>query len=173
MATQEMNRHMFQNREAADAFFDARDADGFSSVSLIVNAAGPGTYQVSWTNEPMESLEAILGRQFKRDAAAAEAGRQADCVSRGRRAAAQEIAAVRGLNDRAAAVFVEGFCGTSAKCVNPRAEGLEPIFRAGRAAAQAPDAQRAVRIATVAQNAIVPSASAWRPGWNVFNPEQD
>lgn len=168
-----MNRQLFQDHQAAVAFYDARDADGFSSVSLIVNAAGPGTYQVSWTNAPPESLEAIFGRQLNRDAAARQAGRQADCVSLGRRAAAQEIAVARGLTGRAAEVFADGFCGVSAKWTNPRAEGLEPTFRAGRKAAQTPDAQRAVRIATVAQNAIVPSASAWRPGWNVFNPEQD
>ena len=168
-----MNRQVFQSRESAEAFYDDREAEDFNHVSLIKNLPQIGEFQVSWGNQAPEDFTRSVSRQIKREAETASAGRQADCVERGRRVAAQKIAAERGLAGRAAEVFADGFCGVSAKWTDPRAEGLEPVFRAGRAAATTPDAQRAVRVETVAQNHIVPAAGAWRPGWNVFNPEQD
>lgn len=47
---------------------------------------------------------------------------------------AEEVAAERGLSGMAATYFEAGFAGCNAAVVNPRRDGMEPVFRAGRRA---------------------------------------
>ena len=55
-------------------------------------------------------------------------------LAQGANQVAKEIAAERGLSGMAAEYFVDGFNGRSAAFVNPRKDGMEPVFRDGRRA---------------------------------------
>lgn len=54
----------------------------------------------------------------------------------GVRVVAEEVTVERGLEERAAAYFIDGFTGRDAAISNPRVDGMEPAFREGRSARQ-------------------------------------
>ena len=75
-------------------------------------------------------LYAPVGRHFSR----LEQEDQKWLLAQGVNQVAKEIAAERGLSGMAAEYFVDGFNGRSAAFVNPRKDGMEPVFRDGRRA---------------------------------------
>ena len=66
---------------------------------------------------------------------------------------AKEIAAERGLSGMAAEYFVDGFNGRSAAFVNPRKDGMEPVFREGRRAKAEKGMAQRIRAAAAALRA--------------------
>ena len=79
-------------------------------------------------------LYAPVGRHFSRLEQEDRQHYEKWLLAQGTNQVAKEIAAERGLSGMAAEYFVDGFNGRSAAFVNPRKDGMEPVFRDGRRA---------------------------------------
>ena len=79
-------------------------------------------------------LYAPVGRHFSRLEQEDRQHYEKWLLAQGVNQVAKEIAAERGLSGMAAEYFVDGFNGRSAAFVNPRKDGMEPVFREGRRA---------------------------------------
>ena len=79
-------------------------------------------------------LYAPVGRHFSRLEQDDRQQFEKWLLAQGANQVAEEIAAERGLSGMAAEYFVDGFNGRSAAFVNPRKDGMEPVFRDGRRA---------------------------------------
>ena len=79
-------------------------------------------------------LYAPVGRHFSRLEQEDRQHYEKWLLAQGVNQVAKEIAAERGLSGMAAEYFVDGFNGRSAAYVNPRKDGMEPVFRDGRRA---------------------------------------
>ena len=79
-------------------------------------------------------LYAPAGRHFSRLEQEDRQHYEKWLLAQGVNKVAKEIAAERGLSGMAAEYFVDGFNGRSAAFVNPRKDGMEPVFREGRRA---------------------------------------
>ncbi len=79
-------------------------------------------------------LYAPVGRHFSRLEQEDRQHYEKWLLAQGVNQVAKEIAAERGLSGMAAEYFVDGFNGRSAAFVNPRKDGMEPVFRDGRRA---------------------------------------
>lgn len=79
-------------------------------------------------------LYAPVGRHFSRLEQEDRQHYEKWLLAQGVNQVAKEIAAERGLSVMAAEYFVDGFNGRSAAFVNPRKDGMEPVFRDGRRA---------------------------------------
>lgn len=79
-------------------------------------------------------LYAPVGRHFSRLEQEDRQHYEKWLLAQGVNQVAKEIAAERGLSGLAATYFVDGFNGRSAAFVNPRKDGMEPVFRDGRRA---------------------------------------
>ena len=79
-------------------------------------------------------LYAPVGRHFSRLEQEDRQHYEKWLLAQGANQVAKEIAAERGLSGMAAEYFVDGFNGRSAAFVNPRKDGMEPVFRDGRRA---------------------------------------
>lgn len=151
----------FNSMKSADEFAQARENDGFDSVSVITNTPRPGLFEVRWGRIDTENARDYELRMIakvyceREDEARREFNR--DCEVEGRRVAANQFAEAAGYSGRDAEIFRAGFCGSSAKFVNPRAEGRESIFRAGRIAGASRAGQRACRIEAVRARSILPA----------------
>lgn len=151
----------FASIDAAEAFYEQKEAEGFAHVSMLTNTPSPGEFTVTWghhieTDETADEWEMRkLGQIFAARESEAEQRFTADCAQYGRQAAAMQLAAAVGYEGRHAEMFIAGFVGASAKHVNPRAEGLEKVFREGRAAWGSNDGQRLVRIESVKARSIL------------------
>ncbi|PKO36007.1 MAG: hypothetical protein CVU33_20655 [Betaproteobacteria bacterium HGW-Betaproteobacteria-6] len=151
----------FNDQDKAERFFDAMEVENHEYVAMIANTPTTGMYRVKWgehKREPQTLTDVLRDINSVFDDREMEARQQydADCALRGREIAADESAAAAGLTGREARVYSLGFSGASAKFVNPRAEGLEQIFRAGRLAWATPEGQRAARAAAVRARSIIP-----------------
>jgi hypothetical protein len=149
----------FDDLPAADVFAQEREAEGFESVSILSNLPEPGRFEVRWSNLDWDNSFESLARSYKKildeRRAAADEKFDAGCRCLGRQLAAEEFAESEGLSGRDREVFVQGFSGWNAKVANPRADGREHIFRAGRAAWGSREGQRAFRRCSVAARTIV------------------
>lgn len=79
-------------------------------------------------------LYAPAGRHFARLELADRQRYEAWLLECGAQKVAEEVAAERGHEGLAAEYFEAGFNGCNAAVVNPRKDGLEPVFRDGRRA---------------------------------------
>lgn len=171
MDVQLIGSREFGTFRAAESFYDQCDSDGFSYVSTLTNVPRTGMYTVRWGHyvEPREATHDWAMRktseifQEREDEAASTFTRA--CEGVGRQEAARQCAAVAGYTGSDAEMFEKGFCGWSAKLVNPRATGMEDIFRAGRKAWGSSDGQRLFRVESVRARSIVEPVAP-RP----FNP---
>ncbi|MFA7386489.1 MAG: hypothetical protein WCZ87_02375 [Thiohalobacteraceae bacterium] len=141
---------------SVESFSDELEAQGFDYISTLSNDPSPGVYTVRWGHYVADTPGEAFSRDMKtlyravrerEEAAAAEFTE--DCERAGVAAAAQQFAAESGYTGRDAEVFVDGFVGRSIKQANPREEGREGIFRAGKAARNTPDGRRACRALAV------------------------
>lgn len=160
----------FASYDEADRFYGVLDAQGYEYISTLCNVPRPGMFTVRWGHlvapENGHQYEMrVIAQVFREREQEAADEFNAECTAHGRRAAAEEIAAARGLIGRDAELFADGFCGVAAKWANPRKEGREPIFREGRRAWGGADGQRLARAKAVAARSIL-APSAPRP----FNP---
>ncbi len=164
------NHRDFSSRADANRFYDSIEHD-HDHVSMTTNTPAPGMTRVSFgplpktDDESHDEFMASLRRNEQRQREEKAAAREAEVMAAARRIAAQKAAKQFGLEGREAEMFKAGFSGVSAKWANPRAEGLESIFRAGRDAWGKPEWQRQYRIAMIEASRLPPEV--------VFNPEQD
>lgn len=91
-----------------------------------------------------------LGSQQGRERARDEAEYEDRLLMLGREHVGRELAAEMGLAERAAHFFVQGFAGVPAVLANPRAQNMEPIFRAGRKTLQEKGVAQRIRAAAAA-----------------------
>lgn len=149
----------FPDLESAECFAQAREDEGFAAVSIKTNTPRPGRFEVGWGHAEHDSsfseLMSEYGKIFAEREAREEAAHRIACERLGRAAAAHEFAEAAGLFGRDAEVFCAGFIGLSAKTVNPRAEGREDLFRAGRQAWGGKEGQAAFRRCAVAARRVV------------------
>lgn len=144
-----MNRKDFDSFAAADAFADQCEVDGHEHVSIISNTPAPGTWRVNYGKKETESPLHCMNRAIEdRENQAREAFNK-KCKLAGRELAGRDAAAAAGFSGRDAEMFVLGFTGCPAKWADPRSEGRESIFRAGRKAWGTKEGQRASRAAEV------------------------
>lgn len=166
----------FASYEAASARCDTLEAAGEENYSILTNTPRVGRYTVAYgeSNHDMLSLASIATADDERQAALDEK-REQHLLSIGRASAAKLAAVEAGLTGRDAEVFAAGFTGLSAKVADPRAEGREPIFRAGRQAYSDPRWQRASRAAAAAARKDVPReyAEPINMGGLIANGEHD
>lgn len=158
----------FTTLSAAEAFYDQIE-NQHDRVSLTTNYPEVGMFRVSFGDDPkqtyLEFVSGFFGQAERRREEERKEARDAEVAEMARWIAAQEAAQASGLSGREADVFAAGFAGHDAKRVNPRAEGLEPVFRAGRAAWAQPESQRRYRVAMIEARRF--------PSTVVINPEQD
>ena len=156
-----MRKQVFTSQAAAQAAYDADPA----SISMTGYPAGEG-YEASYTvyfdddandsfaQSPREmsltDLFAPLERAHEKQVRAEAIEYEKELFAHGVAAVAQEVAVERGLEGMAAEYFVDGFNGRSAAFVNPRKDGMEPVFRAGRSARQAKGVEQRCRAAAAA-----------------------
>lgn len=151
--------------EEANALYDDLEQQGFDYISVLSNTPTHGSHQVSWghyvavTESASDYEMRMLSRIYEEREQEAAREFTAACEGEGRQVAARILAAAAGLEGRDAEVFCFGFCGWSAKLVNPRAEGREPQFRAGRLAWGSKEGQRLWRIESVKARSVIPPVS--------------
>lgn len=138
---------IFETIELAEAYLDAEPA----ASAIITNSPRPGMFTVTLRKEPefgdyRDLIVAGLRREKRRELADRDEY-EAELMRAGAYQVGAELAAERGLFNDAADMFAKGFAGESAKIANPRALGLEPVFREGRKAKNDHEAQRRVRVA--------------------------
>ena len=98
-------------------------------------------------------LYAPAGRHFSRLEQEDRQQYEKWLLAQGGNQVAEEIAAERGLEGMAAEYFVDGFNGRSAAFVNPRKDGMEPVFREGRRAKPEKGMAQRIRAAAAALRA--------------------
>lgn len=86
--------------------------------------------QAATTAELYAPVNRMYGRLEREDRERYEAW----LLAQGVRVVAEEVSTERGLDGKASGYFVDGFTGRDAAVSNPRAEGMEPVFRGGRRA---------------------------------------
>lgn len=144
------NEQTFATLAAANAFADSIP-ESFDSVSVLTNTPTVGTFAVRWGMlDDNKSLEQQFAESIKEHLSAEEKEETTRRSATATREIAAEVAHEYGHAGRDAEMFVYGFTKWPAKVVNPRAEGREPIFRAGRSAWVKPDVQQRIR-ARIAQ----------------------
>lgn len=138
---------VFDSLEEAVAYCDAQPR----ATAVVSNSPRPGLFSVSLKREEVYGDYRDLMLSLLRQEDRAEARDRAEYESELARCALHkigaELASERGLTDAAAEMFRLGFAGECAKVANPRAQGLEPIFREGRKAKNCADVSRRVRVA--------------------------
>lgn len=138
---------VFETLELAQAYLDDEPA----ASSIITNSPRPGMFTVTMHREPeygdYRDLMASGLRQEKRRELADREEYEAELLRAGALQVGCELAAERCLATEAAAMFARGMAGEHAKIANPRAFGLESVFRAGRKAKDDREVQRRVRVA--------------------------
>lgn len=151
----------FSTYAAAERRCDELEAAGEENYSISTNTPRPGRWTVNYGESDTDMLSlAGLSRAMDERQARLDEDREATLLGIGRNQAAQNAAAEAGLAGRDAEVFVAGFVGASAKQVDPRSEGRESIFRAGRKAYSEPRWQQASRAAAAAARKDVPREHA-------------
>jgi hypothetical protein len=156
-------------------FCDEREAAGDEHVTMLANTPRPGWFEVSYgTLEVDNSFQGLMDRYNQIfDAREKESWDNFNraCEDHGRQSAAEDAAKAAGYEGRDAEVFIDGFTGYSIKAVNPRREGREDIFRAGRKAAQSAEGQRAIRVAQVKARSILTREPPrpWSEGGEIAN----
>ncbi len=156
-----MRKQVFTSQAAAQAAYDADP----SSISMTGYPAGEG-YEASYTvyfdddandgfaQSPSEmsltELFAPLERAHEKQVRAEAIEYEKELFAHGVAAVAQEVAEDRALAGVELQMFVAGFCGVPASVANPRKQGLEPTFRAGRSARQAKGIEQRCRAAAAA-----------------------
>ena len=156
-----MRKQVFTSQAAAQAAYDADP----SSISMTGYPAGGG-YEASYTvyfdddandsfaQSPREmsltELFAPLERAHEKQVRAEAIEYEKELFAHGVAAVAQEVAEDRALAGVELQMFVAGFCGVPASVANPRKQGLEPTFRAGRSARQAKGVEQRCRAAAAA-----------------------
>lgn len=156
-----MRKQVFTSQAAAQAAYDADPA----SISMTGYPAGEG-YEASYTvyfdddandsfaQSPREmslaELFAPLERAHEKQVRAEAIEYEKELFAHGVAAVAQEIAEDRALTGVERQAFAAGFCGVPASVANPRKQGLEPTFRAGRSARQAKGVEQRCRAAAAA-----------------------
>lgn len=164
-----MRKQVFTSQAAAQAAYDADP----SSISMTGYPAGEG-YEASYTvyfdddandsfaQSPREmslaELFAPLERAHEKQVLAEAIEYEKELFAHGVAAVAQEIAEDRALAGVELQMFVAGFCGVPASAANPRKQGLEPTFRAGRSARQAKGVEQRCRAAAAALRVQYPFA---------------
>lgn len=151
----------FDSFAAADKFCESKDAS-FEHVSMLSNTPWPGRYLVKWgyvvemTAEQawVEDMR-VTGDMIEKREQDARNEFEERCRQEGRKVAAEKAARAAGYVGRDAEVFAAGFRGVPAIQQNSRAEGREPIFRAGRMAWGSNEGQRACRVASVRARSVV------------------
>lgn len=140
-------QNVFETLELAEAYLDNEP----TASAILTNTPHPGMFTVTMHGEPefgdYRDLMASRLRQEKRLELADRELYEADLLRAGSYGVGAELATERGLVGDAADMFAKGFAGEAAKIANPRALGLEPVFRDGRNAKNGSDAQRRVRAA--------------------------
>jgi len=164
MDVRKIGQSMFASLEAAQELYDSLERQGFDYISIVSNASAKGELRVSWGHyvESTETrfeyeLRMLAKIRHEREQEAADEFTTA-CNTKGRCLAGQQLADASGLEGRDAEVFCFGFCGHPAKFVDPRAEGREPIFRAGRAAWGGKEGQRLWKIESVKARSVLTPA---------------
>lgn len=169
----------FTSYDGAQSFCEAREAEGHPYVSILTNTPHPGSWRVSWGTRQIDASFDGLMREYANIFDAREQNAQAQytqqCEALGRLMAAGEAADESGLSGRDAEVFISGFKGVPAKTANPRAEGREHLFRAGRRAWGEPRWQRAYRAASVRARSMIEfdTTIQFREGGLIANGEHD
>lgn len=164
-----MRKQVFTSQAAAQAAYDADP----SSISMTGYPAGEG-YEASYTvyfdddandsfaQSPREmsltELFAPLERAHEKQVRAEAIEYEKELFTHGVAAVAQEVAEDRALAGVELQMFVAGFCGVPASVANPRKQGLEPTFRAGRSARQAKGVEQRCRAAAAALRVQYPFA---------------
>lgn len=132
----------FDNYDAAVAYLDAND----DAQCVLSNTPRPGMWTVSMAkpagkpvsemtqSEAVADLLAPLARAYEKQDQADRAKYEEWLLALGTAKVAEEVAVDRGLTGAAAEQFCNGFRGVSAAWANPRAQGLEAVFRDGRKA---------------------------------------
>lgn len=150
-----IGRQCCRSFEEADALCNNLEAQGFTYVASLYNVPKPGMYEVSWGHyvEPTEGGLAYeirtLARIYREREEEAEAAFNRECEAEGRCNAARTLAEAAGFTGRDAVIFSAGFCGSKAKFIDPRSEGREAVFRAGRRAWGSSEGQRTYRMEAV------------------------
>ena len=157
------------SRAEGDALCDSQEAAGFEYVAMLSNSPRPGSYLVKWGHEVALSAEQahtddmqLLAKIIEDREQQARDEFDEICRLEGRKIAAEAMALAAGYTGRDAEIFAAGYMGVPAAQQNPRAQGREPIFRAGRAVWGSNDGQRAYRIASVHARSSVPKVFAAR-----------
>lgn len=176
-----MRKQVFTSQAAAQAAYDADP----SSISMTGYPAGEG-YEASYTvyfdddandsfaqspsGTSLTELFAPLARAHEKQVRAEAIEYEKELFAHGVAAVAQEVAEDRALAGVELQMFVAGFCGVPASVANPRKQGLEPTFRAGRSARQAKGVEQRCRAAAAALRVQYPFAesSALRIGYPVL-----
>jgi hypothetical protein len=169
-------REEFSSYQAAVSRCDELEAAGEQHYCILTNTPRPGRWTVSYGESKSDMLTlAGLSRAMDERQARLDEEREATLRGIGRQHAAHLAAREAGLSLRDAEVFVAGFCGTSAKVINPRGEDRESIFRDGRKAYADPHWQQAARAAAAAARKDVPRefAAPIRMGGLIANGECD
>lgn len=164
-----MRKQVFTSQAAAQAAYDADP----SSISMTGYPAGEG-YEASYTvyfdddandsfaQSPREmsltELFAPLEHAHEKQVRAEAIEYEKELFAHGVAAVAQEVAEDRALAGVELQMFVAGFCGVPASVANPRKQGLEPTFRAGRSARQAKGVEQRCRAAAAALRVQYPFA---------------
>ena len=162
MGVKTIGSEAFADFGAAERFSETMEADGFAYVSTLTNTPTAGMFTVRWghyvapAKTALEYEMRVYEKIFREREDEANLEFERACSGLGRQMAAAQFASAAGLSGRDAEVFVQGFCGWSAKISDPRSEGRECVFRAGRAAWGSKDGQRACRVAAVQARSVVP-----------------
>lgn len=129
--------HTFDNADETDAFCESRD----DATAVISNSPRPGQYSVSVGPAPRDPRDMTLAelfegvnREYRKREERCRARYETALHEAGVWRVAQAVAQELGLQGREAYQFSAGFCGVPARAADPRAEGLEPVFRQGRKA---------------------------------------
>lgn len=130
-----MEKIEFTSFDAAKAFFDSEE----DARSIVNNSPMPGMSTVHLGDAPrvpstLTELYAPVNDWYDREERRDRIEYEAALLAMGVFAVGSEVAAEMGYAELAADMFAQGFAGVHAKVANPRAHGLEAVFRAGRAA---------------------------------------
>jgi hypothetical protein len=170
-----IDKEIFTDYDAAKRFCDEREAAGDEHVTMVTNTPRPGFFEVKYgtleVDNSFQELTDMYNQIFEQREQASWDNFTRDCEDYGRRSAAEDAAKMAGFDGRDAEIFIDGFIGYSIKAVDPRKEGREGVFRAGRKAAQSPEWQRAIRVAQVKARSIVKRVPPvpWSEGGEIAN----
>ena len=149
---------VFETLALAQAYYD----DEPKATAIIFNSPRPGMATVTLEKDKSEEfgdyrdLMVSLLRQEKRRELADREEYEAELTRAAQCKVGAELAAERGQTGASVDMFAKGLAGEHAKIANPRALGLEPVFRAGRKAKDDSEVQRRVRVAAHGMRADYP-----------------